>query len=437
LLEFSRVGNISPFLTDLFSLFLSRNLIMKLGKQTKIGIAFVSALIIIVGIIVVKQLRSPTATTEGAALGDQAQKAASEGERHGKIWRPKQEENSKHNSLPATPPKVVPPVILAAKPPIELPREGNSGTTPVQGNPSPPDAGAGAMPLRPNLMPNPPKSEENLASQNSNPTAVPSLPAWPPQVPAEPSRPGDSASGTFINGVTQSEPLASSPPVQQNAGAGGALPPDSHGRFVHRQNDYHSPQDPRDRWADPPPENLDFDRSVPLRSLSKGAGVRSDGTYEVQPLDSFWTISEALYGTGAYFKALAEHNRGKGHQQESLKIGELISAPPAEELQQKYPELCPKPRHRETLARQALPVGTRHPLGGGRKYIVTEGDTLFDIARYELGKASRWVEIYELNREVLGKDVDYLIPGTELVLPGKSPLRSDPLTRRPAPWYQR
>ena len=38
---------------------------------------------------------------------------------------------------------------------------------------------------------------------------------------------------------------------------------------------------------------------------------RSDGKYEVQPNDSYWTISERLYGTGAYFKALTQHNRGR------------------------------------------------------------------------------------------------------------------------------
>ena len=38
---------------------------------------------------------------------------------------------------------------------------------------------------------------------------------------------------------------------------------------------------------------------------------------------------------------------------------------------------------------------------------MAEGDTLFNIARYELGKASRWVEIYEFNRDLLGKDFNY------------------------------
>jgi hypothetical protein len=71
--------------------------------------------------------------------------------------------------------------------------------------------------------------------------------------------------------------------------------------------------------------------------------------------------------------------------------------------------------------------------------VVEEGDNLSDIARFELGKASRWVEIYELNRNRLGTDFDYLVPGTSLAMPGGGP-GSDPgdtLTRRPRPVYQR
>ena len=30
------------------------------------------------------------------------------------------------------------------------------------------------------------------------------------------------------------------------------------------------------------------------------------------------------------------------------------------------------------------------------------GETLFTVARYELGKAPRWVEIYELNSDACG-----------------------------------
>jgi hypothetical protein len=45
-----------------------------------------------------------------------------------------------------------------------------------------------------------------------------------------------------------------------------------------------------------------------------------------------------------------------------------------------------------------------------------------------LGKASRWAEIYDLNRDTLGEDFDYLQPGTELAMPPKGPA-ADSVTR--------
>lgn len=56
-------------------------------------------------------------------------------------------------------------------------------------------------------------------------------------------------------------------------------------------------------------------------------------------------------------------------------------------------------------------------LSGGRLYTVREGDTLYDIARNELGKASRWSEIYDLNAERLGNCLDALPAGAQIVLP--------------------
>jgi nucleoid-associated protein YgaU len=66
---------------------------------------------------------------------------------------------------------------------------------------------------------------------------------------------------------------------------------------------------------------------------------------------------------------------------------------------------------------------------GGRSYVVEEGDTLFDIARFELGKATRWAELYELNKDVIGEDFNHLRPGTQLLLPNET--SDDSFTRRP------
>lgn len=62
----------------------------------------------------------------------------------------------------------------------------------------------------------------------------------------------------------------------------------------------------------------------------------------------------------------------------------------------------------------------------GKTYTVQEGETLFDIARRQLGKASRWVEIYDLNRARLGKQMEGFRPGITLILPQAESAASTP-----------
>jgi len=65
-------------------------------------------------------------------------------------------------------------------------------------------------------------------------------------------------------------------------------------------------------------------------------------------------------------------------------------------------------------------------------YTVQEGETLFDIARQRLGKASRWVDIYQLNRAQLGERLEHFRPGLTLRLPpeGIPPAAASPSTLR-------
>jgi nucleoid-associated protein YgaU len=159
--------------------------------------------------------------------------------------------------------------------------------------------------------------------------------------------------------------------------------------------------------------------------------LRGDGMYEVQPNDSYWTISERVYGSGAYFRALAEQNRGKAARPDRLPPGLVISTPPVAQLEKDYPDLCPRPNRREAVRNRAAGAASlAATTGGGRVYVVQEGDTLSSIARNELGKVSRWAEIYQLNREALGKDYDYLTPGLRLVLPARDLQSGDRTTRR-------
>jgi nucleoid-associated protein YgaU len=151
-------------------------------------------------------------------------------------------------------------------------------------------------------------------------------------------------------------------------------------------------------------------------------------SYVVEPNDNFWRISQKVYGTGAYFKALEEHNRRQYGERALINVGDAVSAPPLAVLREKYPDLCPKPRN-APLARGEMSL-TSSPVRGSRTYNVAEGDTLFDIARQELGKASRWAEIYQLNRDQLGEDFNYLSPGMQLLLPERD-AASGPIASRP------
>lgn len=150
--------------------------------------------------------------------------------------------------------------------------------------------------------------------------------------------------------------------------------------------------------------------------------ARPGTRYTVQTGDSFWTIAQRIYGDGAFFRALQEHNRKQHPKPEHLRPGDVIETPPLDVLVRTYPQLCPKARSSivQPAARRivAPSVSANRALDSDKRiYVVEEGDTLFDIARYELGDAGRWTEIYEMNRDVLGDEVDHLRPGTRLLLP--------------------
>lgn len=157
------------------------------------------------------------------------------------------------------------------------------------------------------------------------------------------------------------------------------------------------------------------------------------GTYQVGPNDTFWTISRKVYGSGSFFKALARHNSTKFPRADQLAVGDIVDTPSQRELALQYPELCPKPRAAAAAGGRFSSVSTSANAGGKtRSYEVQEGDTLFDIARYELGDGARWIEIYQLNQRTLTQDFNYIKPGTTIQLPGRGgPPKRESVARQP------
>lgn len=147
---------------------------------------------------------------------------------------------------------------------------------------------------------------------------------------------------------------------------------------------------------------VEVEELVPARAADAGK-------YVVQPGDNYWTISQALYGEGGYHRALAAHlasQQGRG----LLRVGDSFPAPSVGDLRSRYPNLC-----------QPEPAAVAAAAETSRTYKVRGGETLHEIARSQLGKSSRWVDIYDLNQERLDAAGGTLPAGLELTLPADGP----------------
>ncbi len=163
--------------------------------------------------------------------------------------------------------------------------------------------------------------------------------------------------------------------------------------------------------------------------LSSGAGsVTAVGTtndaadyYVVQPQDNFWTISRKKYGTSRFFHALAELNKERIPDAGRMRPGMKVSTPPAEILEERYSQFLPPGTKVQVAAgydvfAKVTPTGFQVGPDGTPKYRTGEHDTLSEIAAKHLGRSSRWIQIYEMNRDKLSNP-NQLKVGTELVLP--------------------
>ena len=154
-----------------------------------------------------------------------------------------------------------------------------------------------------------------------------------------------------------------------------------------------------------PESNLSEFQVEPLDTPAEGQAtsiVSQDG-------DSFWLIAQRVYGDGRLFNALYEFNRSQVKSFNEIPVGTRISTPTLAELQEKWPQLCP----RDSIFASATTDTTSI-------YTSIEGDTLFDIARDQLGQASRYLEIHQLNAEKLPADIGHATPlpaGVQITLP--------------------
>lgn len=151
-------------------------------------------------------------------------------------------------------------------------------------------------------------------------------------------------------------------------------------------------------------------------------GEGTEGVYKVQPADSYWTISRKAYGTSRYFMALAELNKTRIPDPTKMKPGMIVQTPSRAVLESQYAALLPKGTALPATAGEAKAApksgttGLTFTQDGRPVYRTGEKDTLESIAASHLGRASRWRQILEMNRDKLS-DPNRLKVGTELELP--------------------
>lgn len=173
------------------------------------------------------------------------------------------------------------------------------------------------------------------------------------------------------------------------------------------------------------PAQVDEFPSAPTDRVASPVAFTGE-TYVVQPSDSFWTISKRVYGTGRYFRALAKHNESIIGDPDKLRPNMTVATPPATELDRLYRAEIPLAASSAVQQIREGDPARYQPDGepgffvhssGQPMYRVGSNDTLSDIAFNHLGRASRWIQVFEMNRDIL-KDGNTLSIGTVLKLPG-------------------
>jgi nucleoid-associated protein YgaU len=152
-------------------------------------------------------------------------------------------------------------------------------------------------------------------------------------------------------------------------------------------------------------------------------GGRSDREHAVQAGDSYWTISRKYYGTARYFQALSAFNRKRIPDPRRMRPGLKVSIPSLDVLQSRFGSLLPRRAAADGAVRT---VGFQIDASGQPVYLVGQSDTLTGIATAHLGRTSRWIQIYRLNRDHLPSP-HKLKPGTVLRLPADAIRRQDGL----------
>ena len=118
-------------------------------------------------------------------------------------------------------------------------------------------------------------------------------------------------------------------------------------------------------------------------------------TYKVAKGDNLWKISEKYYGSGYNYVDIIKENNLKNPS--VLAIGTELTIPNTEVI-------------KVTVTKPAISIE-------GDKYTVVKGDSLWKVAVRSYSDGYKWVEIYDANKAIIGRNPGLIYSGTELTIP--------------------
>ncbi|MHC5109210.1 MAG: LysM peptidoglycan-binding domain-containing protein [Planctomycetota bacterium] len=134
----------------------------------------------------------------------------------------------------------------------------------------------------------------------------------------------------------------------------------------------------------------------------------ADDTHKIQSGDSFASLAKSYYGSEKFTAFLIAANP-EVTDPRRLAVGMSIRIP-APPVAQPTTEAADKERQATLASNPSIPAGSR-------SYKVRPGDTFYDIAEDQLGDATRWREVFDLNKAAVGNDPTRLKVGQVIVIP--------------------
>jgi nucleoid-associated protein YgaU len=134
--------------------------------------------------------------------------------------------------------------------------------------------------------------------------------------------------------------------------------------------------------------------------------------YTWQSGDSYVALAKKLYGEPTKFTLIQNANEGR----EDIQPGEKILVPVFDVENVVEADKHPAAKNDGKKKLVAEGAGSAPASAAGRTHTVKKGDSLWKIAKAELGDGGRWKEIFELNKDKL-KTPEALRDGMQLRLP--------------------